>query len=111
MSRMKKVIVTVLISALVSGFALTAYAAEGILREPVHKHAFSVPKYTCYNSFSSGTHSYVNGYKVDANGQTVPTYGSCTILVNQYSGVWKCGCGATNGVDYKTETQHTACGQ
>lgn len=111
MSRTKKVIATMLVSVLVSGFAVTAHAEESIMREPVHRHAFSVPSYTCYNSFSSGTHSYVSGRKVDADGNITLTYSSCTVLVNQYRGVWTCGCGATNGVDYKTETKHTACGQ
>ena len=111
MKRVKKVTAAMLVSVLVLGFAVTAHASESVLRAPVHTHAFSVPSYSCYNSFSSGTHSYVSGYKVDSKGNTTPVYSSCTILVYQYKGVWKCACGATNGADYKTETEHTACGQ
>lgn len=112
MKKMNKVVATVLAGVMLCGFAVTVNAADSIMREPVHVHAFSVPRYTLYNSFSSGTHQYVSGYKVDpATGKTTPTYSSCTILVNQYAGTWTCGCGATNGIDYRTEMQHTRCGQ
>lgn len=111
MSRAKKVIATMLVSVLVSGFAVTAHAEESIMREPVHTHAFSVPSYTCYNSFVTGTHTYISGYKVDDKGNTTPVYATCTITVKQYRGEWKCACGATNGMDYKSETQHSGCGQ
>lgn len=111
MCKTKKVIAAVLMSVLVSGFALTAYAEGNMMREPAHTHAFSVPSYSCYNSFTGNTHSYVSGYKVDSKGNTTPVYSTCTIVVYQYRGVWTCACGATNGMSYKTEEVHTACGR
>lgn len=112
MSRMKKIMGLMVAGTLSLGIAVSAYAAESVMKTPGHVHAFSVVDYTCYNSFSSGTHSYVSGYRVDpATGQTTPTYSSCTIVVYQYRGTWKCACGATDGQAYKTEERHMNCGQ
>lgn len=110
MSRTKKVIATMLVSALVSGFAVTANAEESIMREPEHKHAFSVVNYTCYNSFVVGTHTYVSGSKVDDKGNVTSVYSTCTITVKQYRGEWKCACGASDGMYETSETQHSGCG-
>lgn len=112
MKNVKKAVAMMLAGVMLCGLAVTANAADGVMRAPVHVHAFSVPRYSLYNSFSSGTHTYVSGYKVDpSTRKTTPVYSSCTILVNQYVGTWTCACGETNGKDYKTEMQHTKCGQ
>ncbi|MDE5746686.1 MAG: hypothetical protein K2I21_03820 [Acetatifactor sp.] len=81
MSRTKKMIATMLVSVLVSGFAVTAYAEENIMREPTHTHAFSVTNYVCYKSYTATTHPYVSGYDVDANGNTTPVYDTCGVVV------------------------------
>lgn len=111
MSRIKKMIASMLVSVLVLGFAMTAYAEENVMRTPPHTHAFSVPSYSCYNSYNGDTHSYVSGYKVDSKGNTTPVYDTCTIVLFFYRGVWTCACGETNGMDYKMESRHYGCGQ
>ena len=110
MSRIKKMIAAMLVSVLASGFALTAYAGENVMREPAHTHAFSI-NYTCYKSYTATTHPYVSGYKVDANGNTTPVYDTCGVVVYFYIGEWKCACGATNGFDETQKTKHFGCGQ
>lgn len=104
-------IAAILVSALVSGFALTAYAEENVMREPTHTHMFSVPSYTCYKSYTATTHPYVSGYEMDANGNITPVYGTCGVVVYFYIGEKKCACGATNGFDEKQELKHLGCGQ
>lgn len=96
MKRVKKAVAVVLAGVMLCGVAVTANAAT---RE--HTHVYNpTSAYVCYNSFSSGTHTYVK------NGIT----GVCTILVNQYRAAGVCSCGET-GTVYKTEMQHTSCGQ
>lgn len=75
------------------GVAVTANAAE-------HEHSYDWGSWVYYNSFSSGTHTYVE------NGVTK----TCTLLVNQYKRLGTCECGATY-TDYHTEMIHTSCGQ
>lgn len=96
MKRVKKAVAVVLTGVMLCGAVVTANAADG------HAHVFGEPgTAVCYNSFSSGTHTYVK-----PDGST----GTCTILVNQYRAVKTCGCGATEPV-YWTVVQHTGCGQ
>ncbi len=96
MKRVKRAVAMVLAGVMLCGIAVTANAASG------HSHQFGEPgPAVCYNSFSSGTHTYVR-----LDGST----GICTILVKQYKAVKTCGCGATEPV-YSTTTQHTGCGQ
>lgn len=85
----------VLAGVMLCGVAVTTNAAAE------HKHEYSWGSYSYYNSFSSGTHTYV---KADG------TIGTCTLLVNQYKRVGTCLCGDVK-TDYKTEMIHTSCGQ
>lgn len=94
MKRLKKAMTVVLAGVMLCGVAVTANAAE-------HVHTYgNWGSWVCYNSFSSGTHTYVE------NGDTK----TCTLLVNQYKRVRTCECGATD-TDYHTEMIHTSCGQ
>lgn len=96
MKRVKKAVAVVLAGIMLCGAAVTVNAATE------HTHVYNpTSAYVCYNSFSSGTHTYV---KPDG------TTGVCTILVNQYRAAGICACGET-GTAYKTEMQHTSCGQ
>ncbi len=95
MKRVKRAVAMVLAGVMLCGIAVTANAAE-------HTHVYgNWGAWVCYNSFSSGTHTYV---KSDG------TTGTCTLLVNQYKRVGTCSCGATD-TDYRTEMIHTSCGQ
>lgn len=97
MKRVKKAMAVALAGVMLCGVAVTANAAT-----QEHTHVYHpTSAFVCYNSFSSGTHTYV---KSDG------TTGVCTILVNQYREAGVCSCGET-GTVYKTETQHTSCGQ
>lgn len=110
MSRLKKVMGLMLAGTLSLGIAVSAYAAESVMRAPKHVHIFNADL-ACYNSFSSGTHRYVLGYRVDPDTvELIPIYAECGIVVYQYKGTWKCACGATDGPAYRTEERHMNCG-
>lgn len=97
MKRAKKAVAMVLAGVMLCGVAVTANAASE------HTHSWGPwGTATCYNSFSSGTHTYTK-----ADGKT----GTCTVLVNQYKRVRTCSeCGEKEPY-YWTEVQHTSCGQ
>lgn len=111
MSRLKKVMGLVLAGTLSLGIAVSAYAAESAMKLPNHLHAYSVVSYTCYNSYRTGQHKYLVGYRVDISGSSIPVYSTCDVVSYFYRGLWECACGATDGYDYKTETRHTSCGK
>lgn len=111
MSRLKKVMGLMLAGTLSLGIAVSAYAAESVMRTPQHVHAFSVVNYVYYDSHSYGSHRYMSGYRVDADtGETMPVFSNCTLIEYQYRGEWKCACGATDGPAYKSELRHMDCG-
>lgn len=87
-------------------------ASASTTPDPGHTCAFSVPAWTCYNSFNSGNHTYISGWTPDPNtGVSTPHYSTCSVLIYQYRGLEKCACGKTGNVQYKTITVHTSCGQ
>lgn len=95
MKRVKRLIAMVLSGIMLCGIMVTTNAADS---EHTHTLGHIIPgTTTCYNSFSSGTHS--------------GSYGVCHILVNFYSA--RVVCAACNAEYTHTwiETKHTACGQ
>lgn len=106
---MEKAVVLSLAGVLLCSQSLTAAAKAS--QVPVHTCAFSVVNWTHVSSAKMDTHSYVSGYMVDDLGRTKPVLSPCDKYAHVYRGLWKCGCGKTNGYAYDTIIVHSSCGQ
>ncbi len=101
-NRIRRVVAAVMVSVMMMGTTVFASAAT-----PVHKCAFSYMGHIHIGT----THAYSHGYPVyePKSGKTV-TY-TCEVVAEQYMGIWKCACGATQRSTLPSVLRHTAdCG-
>lgn len=100
MRRTKRLVTVILMCAMMLSTNILAYAAT-----PDHECSYTFVRRDSYGTISTGTHSFIVEY---VNG--APQYATCSVSINRYADVYRCGCGAEYKETFGVE-QHSSCGK
>lgn len=101
-NRIRRVVAAVMVSVMMLGMTVFASAAT-----PTHECAFSYMG----RIHTGTTHAYSHGYTSYDLETGKSSYNTCEVVAEQYMGVWKCACGATQHRVMPSVMRHTSdCG-
>ena len=108
-NKVKRVIMAILASTMLLGVSITSNAQSADTTEADHVHDY-FPNRSYYNSYTLGTHSYLEKRVHHEDGSVEEVYGTCYRVIYFYNLVYECRCGASYTDGGGQEIRHMQCG-